>query len=96
MTEHNDNYHTLPGNCVVRPVTYSHQHITLTPRLLSPFGFTSDTPAMVLMTPGCLVITTQPEQQAVLRAITELQLRQDETKQDFTDAIQGLLARFVT
>jgi predicted nucleic acid-binding protein len=51
---------------------------------------------MVLMTPGCLVITTDPQQQAVLKAITELQLRQDETKQDFTDAIQVLLARLVT
>lgn len=89
-----DDYHTLPGGCVVKQIVYNTHGITLTNRLLDHFGFEPSHPATVLVTPGYLVVTTLPEQQAVLKGISELQLRQDEANEDFTEAIKLLLTRF--
>ena len=90
-----EDYQTLPGRCTVQNAIYSSNGIVLTKRLLSPFGFSAHTPARVLVTEGYLVITTRPELTGMLKGIEELQLRQDEAREDFTDAIKVLLHQFV-
>ena len=90
-----DNYHTLPGGCVVKQIVYNTHGITLTNRLINPFGFEPSQHTTVLVTPGYLVITTRPDLSDMLKGIEELQLRQDEIREDFTDAIKVLLHQFV-
>lgn len=91
MTIH---YHTLPGGCVVKQLHHKPRGFVLKSTWLTPFGFDHRSEATLLLTPGYLVITTQPKHQAILNAINELQLRQDEVREDFTGAIETLVATF--
>lgn len=54
-------------------------------------GGTIRTQAFLLALPGYMLITTEPELCGQMAGIAELQFRQDELKQDFSHAIEGLV-----
>lgn len=104
-----DYYSNLPGGCFVNDFAISCEKITsakatveesvagkitLNPELATAFGFSQEQPATLLVTQGQIIITTDANKRNILKAIQELQFRQDETKQDFTAALNCLLNMF--
>lgn len=58
---------------------------------LKQFNLGADSEATMLMMPGLLIMTNHPKKQEIMRAIEELQYRQDELKVDFSRAILALI-----
>jgi hypothetical protein len=85
----NNSRQALP--CFVNDINIKNNGLRLKPKLLQTYGFESNTQATLLLTNGYLVITNQDHKQQQLAAIKELLLRQDETKQDFSQAISSLI-----
>ena len=54
-------------------------------------GEPKEAQAFLLAQPGYMLITTHPQLCGQMAGIAELQFRQDELKQDFSHAIEGLV-----
>lgn len=83
------NQFTASHVCVSQ-VSVGSEGVVLEKESLQEFNFLSGTQASVLMMPGFVVITNHPGKENILKAIEELQYRQDELKQDFSQAIINL------
>ena len=81
-------------NLLVKNLTVSSTGFSIKSKWLAPFNFVEGGEASMLLLPNYLVITDQPVHRQQLAAIQELQLRQDELKQDFTSAVQRLANDF--
>ncbi|UAA37536.1 hypothetical protein KIH87_12525 [Paraneptunicella aestuarii] len=95
------------GGCFVKEFPLEQGNLVLKQRWLSLFHANSgnqkhtgepvsgsshsQAQASLLVLPGYVLITTQPHLCGQLAGIAELQFRQDEVKQDFSHAIEGLL-----
>lgn len=71
----------------VKEVTVETDGLTLKKHWLQEFNFMENSEASLLMLPGYLVLTNHPGKQRLIKAIEELQFRQDELKEDFSNAI---------
>lgn len=67
--------------------------VTVAADVLSQFNLTADTRPTMLVMPGVLLMTNHLQKQEILRAIEELQYRQDELKVDFSRAILALVSK---
>lgn len=85
----NNSRQALP--CFVNNIRIKNNGLWLKPKPLCTYGFNSNTQATILFTQGTILITNQPHKQQLLSAIKELQYRQDELKQDYSQAINALL-----
>ena len=89
-TEHDK----LPGGCFVKHIASNRKGINLKPRLIAQFGFKPDQPISLLLTQGRIIITTDPRERSILKGIQELQFRQDEMKEDFSESVGLLVGLF--
>lgn len=90
-----DHYKNLPGECFVNHLDISPKGIHLNANLLDTFGFTSQQTATMLVSKGHIIITADPQKGNAITAIEELQIRQDETQQDFSSAIAFFVAQII-
>ena len=67
--------------------------VTVAADVLSQFNLNADARPTMLIMPGALLMTNHPQKQEILRAIEELQYRQDELKVDFSRAILALVSK---
>ncbi len=71
----------------VKQVKIDNDGLSLKSHWLDEFNFVRDSESSLLMLPGFLIMTNHPGKQRLIKAIEELQYRQDELKQDFSQAI---------
>ena len=88
-------YLNLPGDCYVNRMDDISNGIALPAEFLSDYGFDQQQKPTILTTRGHIIITNHPNMCNIIDAIEELQLSQDELKQNFEPAICALLALFV-
>lgn len=85
------------GGCFVKEFPLVEGNLVLKQRWLSlfhaNFNVTVPSQASLLVLPEYVLVTTQPQLCGQLAGIAELQYRQDELKQDFSQAIAGLLTQ---
>ena len=75
----------------VQKVEISGGGIALNEDCMQEFNFMEGAEASVMIMPGFMVVTNHPGKEKVIKAIEELQYRQDELKVDFSQAIIELV-----
>lgn len=74
----------------VKQINVDNDGLLLKKHWLAEYNFMESTEASLLLLPGYLVVTNHPGKQKFIKAIEELQFRQDELKEDFSGAIISL------
>lgn len=73
------------------PADLSGRSLRISKKMLATLGVQAGSEAMMIVREGELSIITDPARIALLRAAEELQLRQDESKQDYSKGIIKLI-----
>ena len=80
--------------CFVKNLSISYSGLALKSKWLASYDFVAGGEASLLVLPGYLVATTQPQLCQQLAGVQELQYRQDELNTDFSFAIERLVGDF--